>query len=170
MPNEILEVSGVNKSYGGVHALRGAGFTLDAGEVHALMGENGAGKSTLSKIIAGAVESDAGEIFVAGQRVDIAGPLQAQRLGISIIFQELDLFPNLSIAENLVIANNEFAEGAMARLKDMDSFAPGWIARPTPPACLKPEHWRDATRDDRARTQYARPNPHHGRANQLALP
>ena len=127
MPNEVLRLSHILKSYGGVHALRDADFGLYAGEVHALMGENGAGKSTLAKIIAGATHADGGTISVAGKPVTIGGPLDAQRLGISIIFQELDLFPNLSIAENLVIANNEFAEGSIARSGDMNEFAQGFL-------------------------------------------
>jgi ribose transport system ATP-binding protein len=76
---------------------------LAAGEVHALMGENGAGKSTLAKVIAGSVRADAGRIFIEDTAVEIKSPLDAQRLGVGIIYQELDLFPHLSIAENIAI-------------------------------------------------------------------
>ncbi len=123
MPQEILSISDVEKSYDGVRALRGASFSLDAGEVHALMGENGAGKSTLSKIIAGAVRAGRGTLTIDGQPVVLNGPLDAQRLGISIIYQELDLFPNLTVAENLAIANHQFAEGNRVRFAELDRFA-----------------------------------------------
>jgi len=123
MPQEILRISDVAKSYDGVRALRGAGFSLLAGEVHALMGENGAGKSTLSKIIAGAVRADRGSLLVDGRVVTVNGPLDAQKLGISIIYQELDLFPNLTVAENMAIANHQFAEGGRVRFAELDRFA-----------------------------------------------
>ena len=74
------------------------------------MGENGAGKSTLSKIIAGAVLADSADIYWQGARIEIASPMAAQRLGIGIVFQELDIFPNLSIAENIVIGNLQMEE------------------------------------------------------------
>jgi ribose transport system ATP-binding protein len=113
---EILRAYGVQKHYDGVQALRGASFSLAAGEVHALMGENGAGKSTLAKIIAGSVHADAGEISLHGKPVEIKNPLDAQRLGIGIIYQELDLFPHLSIAENIAI-------GRPVKFRDLNRFA-----------------------------------------------
>jgi ribose transport system ATP-binding protein len=113
---EILSIEGVSKHYDGVQALRGAGFSLAPGEVHALMGENGAGKSTLAKIIAGSVRADAGQIFLDGKQVEIKNPLDAQRLGIAIIYQELDLFPHLTIAENIAI-------GRPVKFRDLDRFA-----------------------------------------------
>ncbi|MGA3190800.1 MAG: ATP-binding cassette domain-containing protein, partial [Bryobacteraceae bacterium] len=113
---EILNVTGVNKHFDGVRALRGASFSLDAGEVHALMGENGAGKSTLSKIVAGSVRADSGTISIAGVPVEIKSPLYAQRLGVGMIYQELDLFPHLSIAENIAI-------GRPVRFAELQRFA-----------------------------------------------
>jgi len=101
----MLRAEKINKHYDGVYALRDAEFEVRAGEVHALMGENGAGKSTLAKVIAGSVKADSGSIFIQGERVQIASPLDAQRLGIGIIYQELDLFPNLTVAENIAIGN-----------------------------------------------------------------
>src|SRR5579859_2679913 len=109
---ELIRAEKITKHYDGVYALNGADFSVDEGEVHALMGENGAGKSTLAKIIAGALPADGGKIFFRGQQVSIPSPLYAQRLGISIIFQELDLFPNLSVAENIVIGNLKVERGA----------------------------------------------------------
>jgi ribose transport system ATP-binding protein len=113
---EILSVRGVHKHYDGVQALRGASFSLAAGEVHALMGENGAGKSTLAKIVAGSVQADSGTILLDGSPVQIKHPLDAQRLGIGMIYQELDLFPHLSIAENIAI-------GRPVKFGDLNRFA-----------------------------------------------
>lgn len=93
----------ISKHFDGVHALRAANFSLAPGEVHALMGENGAGKSTLAKIIAGSVRADSGRMLLDGRPVEIKSPLDAQRLGIGMIYQELDLFPHLTIAENIAI-------------------------------------------------------------------
>jgi ribose transport system ATP-binding protein len=102
---DLIRIEHANKHYDGVQALRDAHLSIRPGEVHALMGENGAGKSTLTKILAGAVRPDSAEIWWEGQRVSITSPLDAQRQGIGVVFQELDLFPNLSIGENIVIGN-----------------------------------------------------------------
>jgi ABC-type sugar transport system ATPase subunit len=119
---ETLRAEGVHKHYDGVQALRGAGFSLAAGEVHALMGENGAGKSTLAKIVAGSVRADAGQIFLDGKQVEIKSPLDAQRLGIGIIYQELDLFPHLSIAENIAV-------GRPVKFRELNRFAQPFLDR-----------------------------------------
>jgi ABC-type sugar transport system ATPase subunit len=123
MTQELFKICEVDKSYDGVHAVRGAELTLFPGEAHALMGENGAGKSTLSKIIAGSVRPDHSRMLLDGKPVTIDGPLDAQRLGISIIYQELDLFPHLTVAENLAIGNQRFAERGWVQFKDLDRFA-----------------------------------------------
>jgi ABC-type sugar transport system ATPase subunit len=99
----LLSLSHIAKAYGGAIALRSASLELPAGEVHALMGENGAGKSTLIKILAGAVAPDAGEIRIDGERVEIAGPDEATALGLRFIHQELNIVPQLSVAENLFL-------------------------------------------------------------------
>ena len=122
MAESLLEVSGVEKHFGGVAALRGASLAVGTGEVHALMGENGAGKSTLARIIAGITPADAGDFRVDGQPVAIASPLDAQRLGIGIIHQELDLFPNLSAGENMVIGNLRFKERRWTGFRRMEVF------------------------------------------------
>jgi ABC-type sugar transport system ATPase subunit len=119
----ILQLSEINKRFDGVLALQGASFSVFAGEVHGLMGENGAGKSTLAKIIAGTIAADGGRFFVDGSPVTINDPHDAQRLGISIIYQELDLFPHLTVAENLAIGNRQFKERKFVRLADLDRFA-----------------------------------------------
>src|SRR5271157_5408892 len=99
--DSILRLTNISKSFAGVHALRGVQLDLRPGEVHALLGENGAGKSTLVKIITGVHQPDAGEIYLNGQRSQIAGPREATELGISAIYQELSIFPDLDVAENI---------------------------------------------------------------------
>jgi ABC-type sugar transport system ATPase subunit len=117
------------KHFGGIAALGAARFELAAGEVHALMGENGAGKSTLARICAGSLRPDAGRIELDGREVVLADPLDAQRLGIGIIYQELDLFPHLTVGENLVIGNLNFAEGSFARPKAIAEFCRPFLAQ-----------------------------------------
>jgi ribose transport system ATP-binding protein len=119
---DLLHVENVSKQYGAISALRSAHFTLHAGEVHALMGENGAGKSTLAKIIAGSIRPDAGTILVDGHPAAILSPLDAQRLRIGIIYQELDLFPHLTVGENIVIGNLRFREGCIVRVQKVEAF------------------------------------------------
>lgn len=97
----VLEVTGVNKSFAGVHALRDVDFGLRAGEVHALIGENGAGKSTLIKVMTGVYHPDEGRVRFAGQDRDFRNPLEAQAAGISTIYQEVNLVPLMSVARNL---------------------------------------------------------------------
>jgi len=96
-------MAGIDKAFPGVLALKGAGFELRAGEVHALMGENGAGKSTLMKVLAGIYQRDRGAILIDGRPAEIASPRAAQELGIGIIHQELSLMPDLTAAQNILI-------------------------------------------------------------------
>jgi rhamnose transport system ATP-binding protein len=98
---ELLEMTDIKKSFGGIQALRGVTFDLAVGEVHALVGENGAGKSTLIKILSGAHLPDEGEIRMDGQAVRIRNPKDAQQLGIATIYQETSLYPDLSVLENI---------------------------------------------------------------------
>ncbi|HWU19852.1 MAG TPA: sugar ABC transporter ATP-binding protein [Devosia sp.] len=99
----LIELVGIDKSFPGVRALHNVNFDLQAGEVHALMGENGAGKSTLMKILSGVYRRDGGEIRLDGQPVEIASPRQAQEMGIGIIHQELALMRDLTAAQNIFI-------------------------------------------------------------------
>jgi ribose transport system ATP-binding protein len=99
----ILEMENVSKTFPGVKALNNIHFNLKKGEVHSLVGENGAGKSTLLKILAGAYKKDAGTIKLDGVTVEMTDPKQALDMGISVIYQEFNLIPNLSIAENIFI-------------------------------------------------------------------
>ena len=125
----LLRAQGLVKHFGGVKALRGVDIDIFAGEVHAVMGENGAGKSTFGKIIAGAIAATAGRIEFDGRPVQIRNPMDAQRLGIAIIFQELDLFPNLSVAENIVIRNLAFPEGLRVDRRRMNAFCRPFLAK-----------------------------------------
>jgi ribose transport system ATP-binding protein len=99
----LLEVTGVHKTFPGVRALDDVSFTLREGEVHALVGENGAGKSTLIKVLTGVYRPDAGEVRYRGEPVSFATPLDAQRAGISTIYQEVNLIPLMSVAHNLFL-------------------------------------------------------------------
>jgi ribose transport system ATP-binding protein len=121
MPH-LLSARNINKHYGAVAALKNTRFDLDPGEVHALTGENGAGKSTLARILAGSVPADSGEIRMNGELVSIRHPLDAQRLGIGIIGQELDFFPHLTVGENLVIGNLQFSERSLVSRSAIDAF------------------------------------------------
>src|SRR5579875_3049051 len=96
-----LEISGLEKSFGGVQALRGASLTCFSGETHALIGENGAGKSTLVKVLSGSVKADDGEIVLNGISLQASSPLEAREAGIATAFQELSVIPDLSVASNL---------------------------------------------------------------------
>lgn len=99
--NNILEVKGISKSFPGVKALSQVDFSVRKGEILALAGENGAGKSTLMKILSGSYTKDEGEIWFDGQAVDISSPRAAERMGLSIIHQELSVFANVTVAENI---------------------------------------------------------------------
>jgi simple sugar transport system ATP-binding protein len=128
-PAPLLALRGIVKAFPGVRALDGVDFTLRAGEIHALLGENGAGKSTLIKVLTGVHEADAGEILMEGRPIRPRSPMEAQRLGISAVYQEINLVPDLSVAENLLLGRppmrfgmidwrgmNRRAEEAVARL------------------------------------------------------
>src|SRR5215207_4704261 len=97
----ILELTHISKSFPGVQALSDVNFDIRSGEVHALLGENGAGKSTLIKIISGLYRPDAGEIVLDGKPVTLNHPREAQAAGVATIYQELSLYPELTVAENI---------------------------------------------------------------------
>lgn len=103
MAETLVEVRQITKTFPGVVALDRVDFECRRGEVHAVVGENGAGKSTLMKILAGVYQPDHGEIYLRGEPVHIPSPHDAQRLGISIIYQELNLLPDLNVAENVFL-------------------------------------------------------------------
>lgn len=106
----VLSMRGISKEFPGVKALKNVDFTLREAEIHALMGENGAGKSTLVKVLTGVHIKDSGEIRIAGndEPVNIRSPQDAQRLGISTVYQEITLCPNLTVAENMYIGRGNY--------------------------------------------------------------
>jgi ribose transport system ATP-binding protein len=125
----LLSAKGINKRFGGTFALRAAQFELGSGEVHALVGENGAGKSTLARVLAGSAQADGGQIFLEGRQVSIGHPLDAQRLGIGIIHQELDLFPHLTVGENMVIGSLKFADAWPVSHAAIEAFCRPFLQR-----------------------------------------
>ncbi|WP_138498083.1 sugar ABC transporter ATP-binding protein [Nostoc sp. PA-18-2419] len=118
----ILEMQGVCKRFHGVSALENVNLTIYPGEVHALMGENGAGKSTLMKILAGAYIADEGEIRINGQPVKITDPASARQAGINLIYQELNVAPNLTVTENIFMGS-ELQKGQFLDRKGMEEEA-----------------------------------------------
>ena len=103
MTEYILQMEGISKSFPGVKALNDVSFKVRYGEVHALMGENGAGKSTLMKILNGIYQPDEGEIIFDGKKVVITSPYEAIKVGISMVYQELNPILDMTIAENIFI-------------------------------------------------------------------
>ena len=101
----LFRMDGISKRYGGVRALEKAELTVIPGRIHAILGENGAGKSTLIKVMAGVVAPDEGRMVLDGREVAFASPAEANRAGIACVFQELSLVPDLSVADNIVIAD-----------------------------------------------------------------
>jgi ribose transport system ATP-binding protein len=135
----LFRMEGASKRYGGVKALEKADLTVEAGQIHAILGENGAGKSTLIKIMAGVVEPDEGRMLLDGREIKFASPAAANQAGIVCIFQELSLIPDLSVADNISISNppkkfglidrraqRKIAEEALARAgaEDIHPLAP----------------------------------------------
>jgi len=129
MTRPVLEASGITKRFPGVTALDGVDFIARAGEVHALMGENGAGKSTLIKVLTGAHPRDGGRVAIEGRPVDPRSPREAEAAGIATVYQEINLIPDLTVAENICLgrqptrggcirwgALRDRARGALARL------------------------------------------------------
>jgi galactofuranose transport system ATP-binding protein len=109
--NTIVTMEGIHKSFPGVQALEDVDFNLTRGEIHALVGENGAGKSTLIKVLTGVERQDSGTIILAGREVLIRSPQHAQELGISTVYQEINLCPNLTVAENILIGQQPMKFG-----------------------------------------------------------
>lgn len=101
---DFIKIEHASKRFGGVQALNDVSFSVQKGEIHGLVGENGSGKSTLIKILAGVLKADSGRIFIEGRQMTSYGPLAGIRRGISVIFQDLSLFPNLTVLENACLA------------------------------------------------------------------
>src|SRR3954465_985906 len=103
MGEALFELRGITKTFGAARAPAAGAFTLEAGEVHALVGENGAGKSTLIKILTGAYRRDGGTIFLDGKPVDFHSPQEAQKHGVVAVYQEISLLWHQSVAENILL-------------------------------------------------------------------
>lgn len=111
--NPLLHMRNIGKAFPGVQALGGVDFAVGRGEIHALMGENGAGKSTLIKVLTGVHSRDSGEIEFAGRPISPSSPREAEAVGISTVYQEINLIPNLSVAENIVLGRQPTRFGAL---------------------------------------------------------
>ncbi len=115
---EFIEMRGISKRFGGVRALQDVSFSIFAAEIHSLAGENGCGKSTLIKVLSGVHAPDEGEIVLEGKSHSHLSPAASQRFGIQIIYQDLSLFPNLTVAENIAFRHVPIPV-------DLDSFRDG---------------------------------------------
>ncbi|MDH7561000.1 MAG: sugar ABC transporter ATP-binding protein [bacterium] len=129
----------ISKSFPGVQALKEVSFDVNAGEVHALVGENGAGKSTLMKILSGALTPDAGTILLAGHPTSFQNPRQAQEAGIGIIYQELTLVPELTVAQNIFLGREPLRRSGIVNKGRMERMAAELLAQlhiAIPPSAL----------------------------------
>ena len=124
-----IDAVGVSRSFGGVTALAEASLSARFGEVHALVGENGAGKSTLIKILGGTVKADSGTVRIAGEDVTVSGPAAARRLGVGTVFQELTLFPWMTVAENLFVGREPRGPTRLIQRRKLARAAEDVLAR-----------------------------------------
>jgi ABC-type branched-subunit amino acid transport system ATPase component len=121
MAPALLDVEGLTKSYGGVHAVRGVSFTLHAGEILALIGPNGAGKSTTFNLVTGVLSASGGKISLLGQSIDNAAPQEIVKLGISRTFQHVKLVPDMTVLENVALgAHQRGRAGAISSMLRLD--------------------------------------------------
>jgi galactofuranose transport system ATP-binding protein len=125
----MLSMVGISKAYPGVQALESVNFTLKRGEIHSLMGENGAGKSTLIKVLTGVDRPDSGTITLDGKEIHVKSPQQAQTLGISTVYQEINLCMNLSVAENILLGREPHNKVGGIDIKKMNAEAAGVLNR-----------------------------------------
>ena len=137
MESYLLEMKEISKSFGAVKALKKASLNLKSGEVLALMGENGAGKSTLMNVLSGSLHPDEGEILLEGVQREIKNPIQARSLGIVKIHQELQIVPELDIAENIFLGRWQTAGIGFVQKKKMHDMAK---------ECLKMLEWEIDTK------------------------
>ena len=115
----LLQLSGVSKRYGGVHANSGIDLSVDAGSIHAILGENGAGKSTLMKLIYGVETPDEGQVLWKGQPAHLSSPSDARRLGIGMVFQHFSLFETLTVVQNMALIVPGSRADLSARIRDL---------------------------------------------------
>ena len=119
----MLTIRDIRKRFDGIEALKGVGLEMLPGEIHGIVGENGAGKSTLMKILTGAIQKDSGEILLNGKPVKIDSPHDSQRLGISIIYQERNLIPEMTVAENIFLGNLPYKFGTIVDRETLNNKA-----------------------------------------------
>ncbi len=120
----MIEMTGISKAFNGNAVLNNVEFEIAPGEIHALMGENGAGKSTLMKILTGIYTRDSGEIKIKGNPVEFKNPKEAEQAGIAVIHQELNILPDLTVAENLFLGNEKtFGKSGILKTKEMNKAA-----------------------------------------------
>ena len=129
MTEPALDVVDVGKSFGAVRALRGVSLALHGGEVHGLLGENGAGKSTLIKVLTGFHPPDHGELRVAGRPVRLADPRAAREAGIVAVYQEINLIPDRSVADNLFLGREPLLGGLLTDRRRMRREATALLGR-----------------------------------------
>src|SRR5437763_9020026 len=127
-PGALLETRGLAKNFPGVKALQGVDFTVRRGEVHALMGENGAGKSTLIKVLTGVYPRDGGTVRLDGVEISPPSPKAVEALGVSTVYQEVNLVPHLSVAENICLGRQPTRFGVV-RWRAMARRAEAALAR-----------------------------------------
>lgn len=125
----VLRAEGITKVFSGTVALNGVDFNVHRGKVNVLIGENGAGKSTLMKILAGVETATAGRLLLDGREIKLNGPREASQHGIGIIYQELNLFPNLSVAENIFMASEITTRGVFINSKKQQQQAAALLGR-----------------------------------------
>ncbi|SKA94908.1 sugar ABC transporter ATP-binding protein [Sporosarcina newyorkensis] len=120
----MIAMSGISKSFNGNKVLEDVQFEVKKGEIHALMGENGAGKSTMMKILTGIYSRDAGEVWVKGEKVEFKNAKEAEEAGIAVIHQELNILPDLTVAENFYLGNEQtFGKSGILKTKEMNRQA-----------------------------------------------
>ena len=107
----FLRTEGIEKIFSGIHVLKDVNFDVKVGEVHALCGQNGAGKSTLIKILTGVYPKDGGEIYIKGKPVEINSRKDSLAAGIGVVYQELSMMPNLTVAQNIMIGREKMTCG-----------------------------------------------------------
>ena len=115
---KALEMKGISKSFGGVHALTNVHYNAYRGKVNVLMGENGAGKSTLMRVLAGVISSDAGEILIDGQPVQIGKPQDAKAAGVAMVYQELNLVAQMTVEANMNLGDEWVRSAGFVRIRD----------------------------------------------------
>ena len=127
--SDFIEMRGISKRFGGVRALQEVNFSIHSAEIHSLAGENGCGKSTLIKVLSGVHMPDGGEIILEGKSHSHLTPDASQRFGVQIIYQDLSLFPNLTVAENIAFRHHVETPVRLANRKVMRQQAQGVMDR-----------------------------------------